>query len=76
MPDKPPENPYAFPKATTYGSSGMTMRDYFAGQVLPTIADHSTYFENLEGEGYGEKVARVCYQLADAMLKQRDQFNG
>lgn len=61
MSDKP-ENPQAFPsvndKAHYYG---MTLRDYFAGQVLACVAD-----ENLP-----EYAGEVAYEYADAMLKAR-----
>jgi hypothetical protein len=47
--------------------SGMTLRDYFAGQALASI--------NL-GIGvtdeYYSRTAKHCYALADAMLKARE----
>lgn len=42
---------------------GMTLRDYFAGQVLGMCAHDICE---------GEDVARRCYAIADAMLKARE----
>lgn len=51
--------------------SGMSLRDYFAAKVLPTIYD-----ESLGGPGWRDVVANEAYQLADAMLKAREQSGG
>jgi hypothetical protein len=57
----------AFPYQHDHGNHpyeqafGMTLRDYFAAAALQAV-------------GHGdsdEKVARYCYQLADAMLAER-----
>lgn len=69
---------YAFPHVDFIGQkiSGMTLRDYFAAQVL------SGYFANnhkneLEEEGLlfdtdtYIKIAAHCYEMADEMLKAR-----
>lgn len=49
--------------------SGMTLRDYFAGKALPIAWDAKDkgYFE-----GDNSDVAECAYQMADAMLKARD----
>ena len=47
---------------------GMTLRDYFAGQVLANIAS----FE-LTGDDHPDDVAEATYRIADAMLKARGQ---
>ena len=47
------------------GSTGMTLRDYFAAKAI--IAYHS------DGEfSDSEDVANWCYRLADAMLEARE----
>jgi hypothetical protein len=46
---------------------GMTLRDYFAGQVLSNVK-RSTI--DLDGE---DIVAEGCYLMADAMLKERNK---
>lgn len=50
-------------------SLGMTLRDYFAAKAL--IA----WYCNKEDEAsnHPDSVAIWCYQLADAMLKAREQ---
>lgn len=59
------DNPPAFP--TGSGRVGMDMLDYFAGQALigllgnPEFVENSTY----------EKYAKVAYDMATAMLKER-----
>jgi len=42
--------------------SGMTLRDYFAAQVLPMMMDFSAEFGTAE-----------AYKWADAMLKAREK---
>lgn len=60
------ENPPAFPRDERYlGHNGMTLRDWFAGQVMA-----SAY-----GLPYGEadyaQRAKIAYAQADAMLARR-----
>jgi len=47
--------------------SGMTLRDYFANSVLQ--GKMSTEFIGYSSD---KDIAEHCYQLADAMLKQRE----
>lgn len=57
----------AFPRIDTAVSapqSGMTLRDWFAGQAL--IALTQTLLDEF-------MVAHDAYRLADAMLKERDE---
>ena len=50
--------------------SGMTLRDYFAGQVLPEMQS----LFNVSGKGGEyEIIAHSAYSMADAMLKEREQ---
>ena len=58
--------------------SGMTLRDYFAGQALPTILAaliakpaHETAPFTQEERAAG--VARASYEIADAMLAEKDK---
>ena len=46
---------------------GMELRDWFAGQFIPLICEYS----DRNGWDY-ENNARVCYAMADAMIKQRE----
>jgi hypothetical protein len=52
----------AFPTA---GSTGMTLRDWFAGQALSgLLADHTR-------DDYPDQFAKLAYNFADAMLAER-----
>ena len=46
---------------------GMTLRDWFAGQILC-----GTSFWDIK-ENDTEYIARRCYEIADAMIKERDK---
>lgn len=46
--------------------SGMTIRDYFAGQYLTTFQIHESH------QNTARDVAIKCYTVADAMIKERD----
>lgn len=69
------DNPPAFPTRATGKSlgdgswmadviAGMTLRDYFAGQALASL--HEWGLSDL-----GQKSAKACYAMADAMLAER-----
>lgn len=49
-----------------YGFTGMTLRDWFAGQALAGLLANAT----LGSEPAGE-IARWSYETADAMLAER-----
>jgi hypothetical protein len=76
-----PENPPAFPLATTVDTTdfhGMDLRDHFAGVALPTtielVLECSPHPDNYQGPTppmFHEAVARLAYQMADAMLAER-----
>ena len=61
--------------------AGMTLRDYFAGQALAGSLASQTpeshwSFAALPEETTNDKakngIARLCYEIADAMLKARE----
>jgi len=65
---KTPDNPRVFPKITLSNGAldmegSMSLRDYFAGQAL-----QKAYWD----EADKSNTAKYCYQMADAMLKQRE----
>jgi hypothetical protein len=73
-----PAFPATFDYQTDYDGQkewhyGMTLRDYFAAQVLPTVAYASFYNGTLGLDN--EKVAKISYKLADAMLTARKDPN-
>ena len=49
---------------------GLTMRDYFAGQVMNSV-NLNLYTGSKTGDIRLEDFAALCYKLADAMLKER-----
>jgi hypothetical protein len=49
------------------GLWGMTLRDYFAGKALQGTQ------ANPDGWTSNEKCAAWCYQMADAMLAERER---
>lgn len=78
-----PENPPAFPNAMIpewqEGSSGMSLRDWFAGQVAATALYHAIsqvddpHCMMLQDQIPEEWAAKIAYGLADAMLAARVQ---
>lgn len=74
MSDKPANGP-AFPYETeemTY--PGMMLRDYFAAKALPaamTAIWRDIGYEPQDGFSDMQQHARIAYQMADAMLKER-----
>lgn len=71
------ENPYAFPSpddGRPADGYGMTLRDWFAGQIAPSllIADTNDVFSVLGTVAAVQRhVATVAYGYADAMLAER-----
>lgn len=70
---------YAFPHVTTdqyrvkFEESGMTLRDYFAGQ---TIAGYLASFGGTAHFPKSDSAAKFAYDLADEMLKAREARSG
>ncbi len=51
-------------------STGMTLRDYFAGQAITGLLFNKKAFENTD------MSAKWAYEIADAMLAERNTPNG
>jgi hypothetical protein len=49
--------------------NGMALRDWFAGQALPTVAAYDSNPDVFEAEW----IASRAYSIADAMLAERDK---
>lgn len=49
-----------------HGKSGMTLRDYFAAQILAGAI-------NLRPDFHQDQIAKLAYEIADAMLKEREK---
>ena len=83
--DKKPENPSAFPALHLNGHEGMTLRDYFAAQIIAefplvkTRPKNGFYFIKwlfgFQYRGCSMPISIAvenAYKVADAMLKQRE----
>ena len=55
---------------------GMTLRDYFAAQVLSEITRIELFVEHESSEKRIATVCNICYRIADEMLKAREKTNG
>ena len=73
----------AFPYCIWYGdhhsghSSGMSLRDWFAGMTLQGLATCTTHTDfstpKEDQRPVTEQMAELSYQLADAMVKAREK---
>jgi hypothetical protein len=66
----------AFPVQFKWGKeldeyNGMNLRDYFAAQCIPLVARYSASMGWTDEER--TYYAKVCYVMADAMMKAREQ---
>ena len=69
---------HAFPFTTdTYtADAGLTMRDYFAANIIIAYMNWSLDQPTREGEGRegaAARYAKVSYEIADAMIAARDK---
>ena len=60
-------NEPAFPNSGTHHETGMTLRDYFAGQALIALPHMGA--SGLDDDG----IAKQAYALADALLIERER---
>ena len=56
------------------GQTGMTLRDWFAGQALTGLCAKETFASELNV--YRDVMVKRCYIIADLMLKAREATNG
>lgn len=52
---------------------GLTLRDYFAAKALPVIMQASDIQDVLSWDVWATKVADAAYDVADAMLTEREK---
>jgi len=66
------ENTFAFPHEITHLqkplTAGMTLRDYFAAKAMQAVLTNHK-LEDCDDD----VVAKNCYQMADFMLKAREE---
>jgi len=72
-----PNNPNAFPADTVRSTySGMSLRDYFANSAMQGMVTKygkpNNYDWQYGTEDIHDLLAKKCYKIADAMLKQRE----
>lgn len=70
-------NPPAFPTATLAQKTegGMTLLDHFAGLAMPAIAaEIYSWSRELTGGTVAELTAKMSYEMANAMLKEREKW--
>lgn len=60
----PPSKAHSPASGFSQGESGMTLRDYFAGQALISLA---------KGDAPWDQIALEAYAAADAMIKERNK---
>lgn len=66
-----PRSPYQEDGAVFRGKSGMSLRDWFAGQALIGIVALAENLNKRSDETLGDAMVRQAYALADAMLAER-----
>ena len=64
-----PTTQYSNSISPTGHDHGMTLRDYFASKALDVSMNQVRNYYGIKHE----EVAVWCYQMADAMLKAREQ---
>lgn len=66
-------NPAAFPlkHADDKHNPGMTLRDYFAGQIITGIVSNETVFRDLETF---RDTAEFAYGIAEKLLIEREKY--
>mgnify|MGYP000191404201 CR=1 FL=1 len=52
-------------------NSGLTLRDYFAGQTLAGLMSDAETLSVFHGKE--EKIAPAAYEIADAMIAEREK---
>jgi hypothetical protein len=66
----------AFPRKFMDDSPGMTLRDWFAGQVIGHVATDTSIGRSItamNAEEVAAHLARLSYAIADAMLAERSK---
>lgn len=67
------KNPAAFPVKHSEDkfNPGMTLRDYFAGQVIVGIVSNTVLWERIETL---EDSTELAYEIADKLLIERQNY--
>lgn len=73
---RPDDGGQAFPSGELFGGSGMSLRDWFAGQALIGLVKYYMAIDESDGEyetDFPTDFAAAAYEIADAMLKRRKE---
>ena len=65
----------AFPDPNVSNQQGMDLRDYFAAKAMAVLLTHPYIEESTKEEDvdHADFVSYLAYQVADAMMKERDE---
>ena len=58
----------AFPRSRSVSQEGMTLRDWFAGQALASLAGSPS-------RGHISDLASECYEIADEMIERMRKYD-
>lgn len=64
--DGGPAFPQMEPNSCHYNAEGMTLRDWFAGQVIASVKSWHP------ADKHGKSAAVIAYEIADAMIAARN----
>lgn len=71
-----PAFPHHFTRDSVGDCTGMSLRDYFAGQALAGLAANQQWLENIAQANGGDArsaISVAAYEVADAMLEARSK---
>jgi hypothetical protein len=78
--DNPPAFPLVCDNPMRVQYQGMTLRDYFASKVMNGICCNQFYlsalledFKGINDKEMKAKIANVSYEMADAMIQERNK---
>jgi hypothetical protein len=66
--DKTAAFPVSFESENATGNEGMYLRDYFAAKAMQSIVNNY-----MVSQDAGLEIATKAYEIADAMLKERNK---
>lgn len=79
----PPATVFPLLVDTAYHTAGLTLRDYFAASALPAVMAARVELQrqdllhsdprDVSADMNQESIAEECYELADAMLAEREK---
>ena len=74
--DGGPAFPESGPRGQAIGGEGMSLRDWFAGRALAGLLSNPSLVHTGSGPAGPPHFAAAVYELADALLAERDKRDG